>query len=125
MNARCVFKLNENIVVMGMDLTDETLSNFRQKLIELLEKREAELIVVENYFILLENQEKEIADIPSVDCTFLEINVNLSQSQVELWKINKQTIFDKTIEQLNSKKVYLTSLWSRNEEQHIGFVTDF
>ena len=124
MNARCEFKLNKKIDVVGMDLDDGNLTGIKQQLIELIRGREVEIHCVERYATEDEDPNAAPEDLAQVEGTFFDINIPLSEVQFESWELNKDAIFAKTITQLESDKLYISGLWGRDNEQHIGFIKD-
>lgn len=125
MYAICEFKIPVKLNLAGMDIGKEALKDISLTLISFIKEGQAELVSVDQYYGQIDNQNDDLENPPQLDCTFFEVSINLDSHQRQDWRTYEALIREKVILELESEDLYISTLWNRGREEHLGFVKDY
>jgi len=125
MYAICEFKLPVKLHVAGMGINKEALKDISLTLISFIKEGQAELVDVFQYETQIMNHNDDEENPPPLDCTFFQVSINLDSHERQDWRTFDTLIKDKVIAELESDELYISTLWHRGREEHLGFVKDY
>lgn len=125
MYAICEFRIPVKLNIAGRGIDSSALGDITKSIVSYIKFGQAELISVDQYYGQAGLRKDRLENTLPAECTYFEVSIDLDSHQRRDWKTYEDLIKGKVVEELESEDLYISALWHRGCEEHVGFVKDY